>query len=75
MQHEYEMIRSKKVAKEANSVYSSGKKFSYDHVLRYKTIPLVKGTSTRLNIKADAQIKSVKGIPLGHKEFRKIRLP
>ena len=32
IQLEYEMIRSKTLADEATSTYSSGKEFAYDHV-------------------------------------------
>ena len=36
IQLEYEMIRSKTLADEAHSVYSSGKEFAFDHVMRSK---------------------------------------
>ena len=34
IQLEYEMIRSRTLADEATSAYSSGKEFAYDHVMR-----------------------------------------
>jgi len=64
MQLEYEMIRRKTLADEAYSVYSSGKEFTYDHVTRAKVVPLKKDTDTRINIKVDAQRKSLKAILL-----------
>jgi len=36
------MIRSKMLAEEARSAYSSGKEFAYDHVHLEKTIPFPK---------------------------------
>ena len=56
------MIRGKTIGGEAHSVYSSGKEFAYDHVSRSQVVPFVKGTSTRLNIKVNAQKGSVKSI-------------
>ena len=38
IQLEHEMIRSKTLADEAYSVYSSGKEFAYDHVMRSKVV-------------------------------------
>jgi len=43
IQLEYEMIRSEQLAREAASVYTSGKEFLYDHVQLSETIPLKKG--------------------------------
>jgi len=62
IQLEYEMIRSKILADEAHSVYSSGKEFAYDHVTRAKVMPLKKDSDTRINIKVDAQRRSLKAI-------------
>ena len=42
IQLEYEMIHNKMLAEEANSEYSSGKEFLYDHVHLEKTIPFAK---------------------------------
>ena len=64
IQLEYEMIHSEDLAKEADWVYTSGKEFVYDHVSRAKVVPIVRGTETRINIKVDAQRKSMKGILL-----------
>ena len=61
---EYEMIRSKTLADEACSEYSSGKEFAYDHVMRFKVVPFKKDTKTRLDIKVDAQKRSLKAILL-----------
>ena len=64
IQLECEMIHSKTLANEAHSVYSSGKEFLYDHVLRDKMVSFVKGTETRLNIRVNPQRRSMKGILL-----------
>ena len=64
IQLEYEMIHSKKLAKEAKTVNTAGKEFAYDHVNRAKVVPINKGTDTRINIKIDAQRRSMKGILL-----------
>jgi len=64
IQLEYEMIHSELLAEEANSEYSNGKAFLYDHVHLEKTIPLAKGTDARLNIKVNAQRRSLKAILL-----------
>jgi len=64
IQLEYEMIRSKKLAEEAEIEYSSGKEFLYDHVQLERTIPFAKGSDARLNIKVNAQRRSLKAILL-----------
>ena len=64
IQLEYEMIHSVNLAEEAESVYTSGKEFAYDHVSRAKVVPIARGTETRINIKVDAQRRSMKGILL-----------
>ena len=64
IQLEYEMIHSENLAEEAESVYTSGKEFAYDHVSRTKVVPIDKGTETIINIKVDAQRRSMKGILL-----------
>ena len=64
IQLEYEMIHSENLAEEAKSVYTSGKEFAYDHVSRAKVVPIAKGTESRINIKVDAQRRSMKGILL-----------
>ena len=83
IQLEYKMIRSKTLADEARSVYSSGKEFSYDNVLHDKEVAFKKDTDTRINIKVNAQKRSLKAILLlfvepytdGSQRFRKIHLP
>ena len=64
IQLEYEMIHSKQLAELANSEYSSGKEFVYDHVHREKVIPIQKGSDSRINIKVNAQRRSLKAILL-----------
>ena len=64
IQLEYEMIHSKLLAEEAKSEYYSGKEFLYDHVHLDKTIPFAKGTQAMLNIKVNAQRRSMKAILL-----------
>jgi len=64
IQLEYEMIRRQNLAEEANSVYSSGKEFTYTHVHREKVIPIKKGSDARINIKVNAQRRSLKAILL-----------
>ena len=64
IQLEYDMIRSEGLAKEATSIYTSGKEFLYDHVVRDKVIPIDRGTATRINVKVNAQRRSLKGILL-----------
>ena len=39
IQLEYEMMRSRTLAADAKSVYSSGKEFFYDHVMRAEVVP------------------------------------
>ena len=58
------MIQSKHLAEEATSIYSKGKEFLYDHVVRDKVIPIDRGTATRINVKVNAQRRSLKGILL-----------
>ena len=64
IQLEYEMIHSEKLAEEAESAYKSAKEFAYDHVSRSKVVPINKGTDSRINIKVDAQRRSMKGVLL-----------
>ena len=60
---EYEMIRSEDLADQATRVYESGKEFLYDHVSRDIVVEV--GPSTvRINVKVDAQRRSMKGILL-----------
>ena len=64
IQLEYEMVQSKTLAEEAASIYDGGKEFLYDHVARDKVIPIDRGTATRINVKVNAQRRSLKGILL-----------
>jgi len=64
IQLEYEMIRSKFLGEEALSLYQAGKEFAYDHVMRHKVVTFKEGSDSRLNIKVDAQKRSLKGILL-----------
>ena len=64
IQLEYEMIRNEMLAKEAISVYTTGKEFTYDHGNRAKVVPINKNSDTKINIKVDAQRRSMKGILL-----------
>ena len=64
IQLEYEMIRSKTLADEAHSVYSSGKEFAYDHVMRDVVVTFKKDSDTRINLRVNPQIRSLKGILL-----------
>ena len=64
IQLEYEMIRSEMLAEEAESVYTSGKEFAYDDVYLDKVVPINRGTDTRINIKVNAQRRSMKAILL-----------
>ena len=58
------MIHSEMLAVEAMSVYITGKEFAHDHVNRAKVVPIKKDSDTRINIKVDAQRRSMKGILL-----------
>jgi len=64
IQLEYEMIRSEQLAQEAASEYSSGKEFLYDHVHLEETITFANNSDERLNIKVNAQRRSLKAILL-----------
>ena len=64
IQMEYEVIRSKTLADEATSTYSSGKEFAYDLVMREKIVPITRGSDTRLNLRVNPQHRSLKGILL-----------
>ena len=64
IQLEYEMIRSKTLADEALSAYTSGKEFAYDHIQRDEVVMFAKGTDTRLNLRVNPQRRPLKGILL-----------
>lgn len=58
------MIRSESLADEERSGYTSGKEFAYDHASPDKLVLITKGTETRINIKVNAQRRSMKGVLL-----------
>ena len=64
IQLEYEMIRSRILAEEANSAHSSGKEFVYDHMHLDSITSFQRGSATWLNIKVNAQRRSMKAILL-----------
>ena len=64
IQLEYEMIRSSTLGEEAHIVYSTGKKFLYDHVMRDEVVTFSKGTDTRKTIRVNPQRRSLKCILL-----------
>jgi len=64
IQLQYEIIRSKTLADEVERVFTNGKELLYDHVMRSKVVEINKGTQTRINIKLDAQRRSLKAILL-----------
>ena len=71
IQLEYEMLRDSPLkerpdtlGEQATSRYTSGKEFFYDHVTRDKVITFKKGADTRINIKVNAQRRSMKGLLL-----------
>ena len=61
IQLEYEMIRRENLANEATRAYEVGKEFLYDHVSRFRTIPITL-SSPLININVDHQRRSMKGI-------------
>lgn len=64
IQLQYETICSKTLADEATSVYSSGKTFAYDYVLREEVVTFAKKTDRTLNIRVDSQRRSLNRILL-----------
>ena len=64
IQLEYEAIRSKSLAGEVMSTYSSGKEFAYDLVMRERVEPITRGSATRFNLRVNPQRRSLKGILL-----------
>ena len=51
IQLDYEMIRSKTLGEAAHSVYSNGKEFAYDHVMREEVVIFKKDFDTRINVR------------------------
>ena len=64
IQLQYEMIRSETLTGKAESVYTSGKELTYDHVTRAKVVKFKKDTGTSINIKVDPRRLSLKAILL-----------
>ena len=64
IQLEYETIRSKSLADETASVYTSCKEFAYDLVMRERVVPIARGGDTRINLRVNPQRRSLKGILL-----------
>ena len=49
---------------QATDFYTNGKEFFYDHVTRDKVIPFKKGSDPLINVKVNAQRRSMKGLLL-----------
>ena len=64
IQLEYEVIRSKTLADEALSTYSSSKESAYDLVMRSEVVPITRGSDTLLTLRVNHQRRSLKGILL-----------
>jgi len=65
IQLQYEMIRNKTLADEAERVFNTGKEFFYDHVVRNEVVPNIdKSSATRINIKLNPQRRSLKAVLL-----------
>ena len=55
---------SESLGQKATDAYTSGKEFAHDHVTRDKVIPFKKQTDTGINVKVNAQRRSMKGLLL-----------
>ena len=83
IQLQYKTICCKSLAEEATSVYSSGKSFAYDLVMRPEVLTFAKGTDASLNFHVNHRRRSLKGILLlfiepytpGTKDSEKILQP
>ena len=64
IQLQYEMIRSETLTDKAESVYTSGKELTYDHVTCAKVVKFKKDTGALINIKVDPRRLSLKAILL-----------
>ena len=49
---------------EASSIYTIDKEFAYNHASHDKVVQISKGTEMRINVKVNAQRRSMKGILL-----------
>ena len=80
---QYESIKNEKLADSMNEKYDTGKYFLYDHVAFQQTVPINKGTDEQINIRVNAQRRSLKGILLlfiepyvgGTRDFKKYVFP
>ena len=66
---QYEVIRDNAKERETlgehvKRMYTNGKAFLYDHVMYDKMISFKKGTDTNINVKINAQRRSIKGLLL-----------
>ena len=71
IQLEYEMMRDtptkerqETLGEQATMMYTTGKGFLYDHVSRDKVVSVAKNSDSRINIKVNAQRRSMKGLLL-----------
>lgn len=64
IQREYETIQSKYLADEASSLYTTGKTFTFDHIIRDQVVSIAKATDTKVNMRINPQRRSLKGILL-----------
>ena len=64
IQLQYKTIRSEKLTEGATSMYTNGKGFAYDHVMREEVFTFAKGTEARLNLRVNPQSKSLRAILL-----------
>ena len=64
IQLEYAVIKSKFLADEETSTYTHGKEFAYDHVKRERVVTIARNSDTRINLRVNPQLRSLKGILL-----------
>ena len=64
IQLEYAVIKSKFLADEATSMYTHGKEFAYDFVKRERVVTIARNSDTRINLRVNPQLRSLKGILL-----------
>ena len=64
IQLEYEVIRSQTLATSVVSTYASGKEFAYDLVMLEKMVSIKRDSDTHLNLMANPQRRSLKGLLL-----------
>lgn len=60
---QYETIRSKTLADEATSAYSSGKESTFDNVMREEVVTFVKNTDSRLKHQGESSAPIAQGNP------------